>query len=762
MRIKLIVLFLTLITHNPAFSQNIEHLKKQLEGMTSWQKRLDLSLHIADTLMWIGSDIAESKKYAELALDICKNHRCGDKKAIARAIIAEFGMNRSDYTMLNKVILPSLKLDDFEKSTTRAYFQELAGVYSFINGDTRQGITRLTVAQQILEKDAPSSKRLSNVYIYLAYAHNMNSTNDSSILFMKKSINHAKLSNDTIKICDGLSGLNTLYSTDGNYAESIKTLLEAKKLAENSEIAQNRIFLIYDALIHIYIKSEYYDKAEKELEVIIPKYRKLDAVINAKASTMWSYFMSYSLLMKKIGEYERGIIYVDSAYVYAGHLNKFSVLITDLRKAGINLKLENYELSHLQMQDIFYKAKQYGQADAMNAVLVEMLAELYMESPIRPSLAFQKELLLVAERIVEKNKGQYNLDLLSAKKLFIVFAIYRNDVSATLESLSSIMTIRDSIENRNQQEIRDELFVKYETENKNKQLAINELKLSKQATIQNTLVGGMFALLLIIGVLALFFQQKRRYATLLEQEVAERTADLQKSNQALTMSNEELERYTYIASHDLKEPLRNIVSFIGILKRKNLIIGEDALHYFGYIEKGAYQMNDIVKDILEFSNLRKNEIIQQQVSIPFVIEHVKQALQNEISEKNVIIETYNLPNIISTDESMIFTVFKNLIENAIKFNENPMVFIKITYLKTDNEHVFKVQDNGIGIEEAYHEQVFEMFKRLHDRSKYKGSGIELAICRRTIGYLKGSISVSSNADEGVTFTVTLPLLPERL
>ena len=334
MKIKLIISFLLLIFCYSGFTQNIDLLKKEVEEASSWQEKLDLYLEMADTLMWVGNDIEQSKKYAELVLDICENQNCGDKKAIARAIVTEFGLNQGDYAMLDEVIFPSLQLNDFEQSSTRSYYEELAGIYYFVNGNTNKSLQYLTKAQQTLEKDKPNSKRLTSIYLYVAYAHNMNASNDSSILFMEKSIAHAKLSNDTLKICDGLIGLNTLYSNDGNYSEAIKTLLKAKELLENTEIGQSQMYTISDALIHNYIKNKYYNKAENELKVIIPEYRKTTGSIKEKASTIWSYFMSYSLLMKKTKRYKEGLEYVDSAYIYAEHLNDFSILITDLRQAA--------------------------------------------------------------------------------------------------------------------------------------------------------------------------------------------------------------------------------------------------------------------------------------------------------------------------------------------------------------------------------------------------------------------------------------------
>ncbi len=750
------VVFFLVFSIKIVSSQNIEHLEKQIDQVETWEEKLDLYLEIADTLMWFGQDLGKSKKYAELALKSCETNNCGDKKALARAILAEFGINEGDYTIIKDVIFPSLKLNDFQKTTTRAHFQEMAGGYFIINGNGESALEYYSKAQNILEKDAPRSKRLINVYMYMAYAHNLNSKNDSSIIFMKKCVEQARLTQDTIKLVSAMTGLNTLYGSDGQYSKGIEVLLETKKLVENSDIVKNQIFLIYDALIHLYITNKDYVKAEKELKKIIPKYRATNEDMNSKAITMWSYYLSYSRLKGRVNRYEEAMEYIDSAYVYVAYLNDFSKLVTDLRRTGINLNLKNYELAYMQIQDLIDKTKKLGQVDAFNAALIGLLADVYLGSSLQPSKAIEKEFLPTIERIIEKNEGQYNLDLLDAQQLSTVFAIYNNQKEKAIQGLHSILSIQDTLQSREKEKSIDEILVKYETDKKDKQLAINELELSRQKTLRYSLIGSILALMIIVTVLILFFQQKNKYAKELEKEVADRTVDLQKSNQALIMSNEELERYTYIASHDLKEPLRNVVSFVGMLKRKNLIEKGQAQTYFEYIETGANQMNDIVKGVLEFSEVRKMDVMKQQVSISQVIDNVKFTLQNEINAKRAVIETYDLPKTILTDESMVFTIFKNLIENALKFNDSTMPFIKIDYKMMQNNHVFKVVDNGIGIDKIYHDQIFGMFKRLHERGKYNGSGIGLAICKRTLGYLNGEISVESNIETGVTFTIKFP------
>ncbi|MEM6964073.1 MAG: ATP-binding protein [Bacteroidota bacterium] len=230
---------------------------------------------------------------------------------------------------------------------------------------------------------------------------------------------------------------------------------------------------------------------------------------------------------------------------------------------------------------------------------------------------------------------------------------------------------------------------------------------------------------------------------------------LKSSNSQLLNSNEELERFAYIASHDLKSPLRSIISFIGLLeKRYGKDFDENGKQFLKIISSNAENMHHLVEDILEYSKSNKRKIKSEEVNMNHVLTHISdESLSVELFQDCKILFG-NLP-IINSDYTLIKQVFQNLIENGLKYNQNLKKIVSIQYLDKE-EHYFLIKDNGIGIDPAYFERIFEMFQRLHNKDEYQGTGIGLAICNKIILQLGGKIWVTSKVGEGSIFHITLP------
>lgn len=222
----------------------------------------------------------------------------------------------------------------------------------------------------------------------------------------------------------------------------------------------------------------------------------------------------------------------------------------------------------------------------------------------------------------------------------------------------------------------------------------------------------------------------------------------------LEISYRELEQFSYIASHDLKSPLRNIAGFAQLLRRRYKgKIDETADEYIDFIVKSTVHMNDVIRDLLEYSKMGKNEELFYTVNINELVEHVKFNLRDEINSNDAIIEFSNLPSLKIHQTGMI-QVFQNLISNAIKFRTEKKPIIKIKAEQKDNYWKFTLSDNGIGLDEAYQDKVFLPFQRIN-RNKIKGTGIGLAICKKVILMHKGSIWYNSEPEKGTTFYFTI-------
>jgi signal transduction histidine kinase len=226
----------------------------------------------------------------------------------------------------------------------------------------------------------------------------------------------------------------------------------------------------------------------------------------------------------------------------------------------------------------------------------------------------------------------------------------------------------------------------------------------------------------------------------------------------LERKNEELERFTYIASHDLKSPLRTIISFGGMIKRDmEREKYEEINEKMDFVINGAKQMNYIIEGVLELSqldNTRKKE--RTEVDLNNVIQKILLNLANEIQEKNAVIQFNQLPIFLGNEVELLL-LFQNLIQNAIKYNKSNQPTVVISAYTTNKLLSIDFKDNGIGIDEAYFSQIFDFFKRLHNVSEYEGTGIGLGLCKRIVENYDGEIIVASQINKGSCFTVRFPI-----
>ena len=284
----------------------------------------------------------------------------------------------------------------------------------------------------------------------------------------------------------------------------------------------------------------------------------------------------------------------------------------------------------------------------------------------------------------------------------------------------------------------------------------NKVIIQRRTILGFILASGLVVLLFIAFWLFSINKERRRYNLTLETEVQNRTKELQVLNNDLQITNKELERFAYIASHDLKEPLRNIAGFTYLLKQKikHLLTGE-ALEYMNFIERGTKQINELIVNVLEFSRLNGRKMDLQEVNMNSIVENIITNIAHTIETKKVALEIESLPTII-VDETKVTLVLKNLIENGIKYNQTESPLIHVGYEDNSENHIFYVKDNGIGIEKEYHEMIFEMFKRLHNKEDYEGTGIGLAFCEKVIHQHGGEIWLDKSGDDGSIFKFSIP------
>jgi PAS domain S-box-containing protein len=241
----------------------------------------------------------------------------------------------------------------------------------------------------------------------------------------------------------------------------------------------------------------------------------------------------------------------------------------------------------------------------------------------------------------------------------------------------------------------------------------------------------------------------------LEGIVLERTKELDSAINDLKRSNQELEQFAYVASHDLQEPLRMVSSYTQLLERRYKDqLDQDAKDFINFAVDGATRMQRLINDLLDFSRVTTKGKPLVKTDLSSLLGQALANLQNKIRETNSVITADDLP-FAYCDESQIVRLFQNLIDNGIKFRENIIPKIHI-HGKIENDKVLiSVTDNGIGIDKIYTDRVFTIFQRLHSKADYPGTGIGLAICKRTVERHGGKIWFESELGKGTTFFFTL-------
>ena len=237
-----------------------------------------------------------------------------------------------------------------------------------------------------------------------------------------------------------------------------------------------------------------------------------------------------------------------------------------------------------------------------------------------------------------------------------------------------------------------------------------------------------------------------------EEDLAEKIAELARSN-------EELEQFAYVASHDLQEPLRMIANYTQLLaERYRGKLDEQADKYIGYSVDGAVRMQALILDLLKFSRVGKQEIERRTTECRAVVEQALKNLQAAVLESGAAVNWDGLP-VVMADPAQLTQVFQNLIANAIKFHGAETPVIQIDSEKKEHEWVFAVSDNGIGIPAESWQDIFVIFRRLHTRTEYAGNGIGLSICKKIIERHGGKIWIEAQAKPGSCFKFTLPTEP---
>lgn len=667
----------------------------------------------------------------------------------------------------------------------------LISVLSNLKAQTKE----IDSLKSIIRSNADDSTRLEALS-YLAWRYNSYNT-DSALYYVYQQIGLSRKNNNILEEGRGYLNLLTTYNHKGYPLDSlVRTFKQGMKLVNAIASEPDKMQLtmrFYNQIGLVYKRFGEIDKA------FAAHKKAIDIGESIGSSDRCAHLINLSAILRMKTDYQKALDYVLQAYHCAVEMNDERVTSAACDHIGYTFSMMNkkdsalvYYLKGLEIKrkrkdnkriintlgniGALYRQQQHFEiANSYILEALDMAYELnqprylmdalgqvgqlrYDEKKYTEAIHYDKKAIAILGEDTDRELLLPTLNRLKNSYKQI------GDYKQALAYQEQYNTIQDSIFTIEKEQQINELDAKYQIskkEHENQLLKAKQLADKKTIRSQRAITAAVFFAFLLVGswsfVIYRSNQQKKKYNERLESTVAERTEALQIANKNLEQANYELRTFNYIASHDIKEPIRNIGNYAGLIFKKLPEEWKNNLgDYFSTIKRSTNQLYTLVEDFAKYTTLSKNEMIETNtVDLDFLVNSMNDSLHETIKKTNGKIISSTLPT-ISSNATLLYSIFKNLIENGLKFNEAPVPTIKISYTETNLYHEFIVSDNGIGIEETYRDKIFEMFKRLHHRGIYEGSGIGLAIVKLSVDKLQGKIWVEDGKEGGSQFVLQLP------
>lgn len=647
---------------------------------------------------------------------------------------ARYEMARASYYLKDSItfvteIQPLMETYLAGKDTSaivRAY--NLQGAFYFSQGNVEKGTEMMEIPDQLNYYSANSLEE--NVFnlgalvdIGLGYMMNMDTV---SYYVNRLQQLASKYEDPSVQVVSRFK-LAQLFNKALNFEASLQLLREAYPYLKNLD-NKGFSYIYYRSLVNSFINLGMPDSASHYIEIlqeavnyppgdprgcyaIVSKVR-ADMEMNQLSYLPLEFEVCYGLLTSNLGDQKKADINTLST-IYAK--SKFLLLKEDWRELA-------------QVLDLLIACSETAKSNQFLAYAYQIKYE---------SLAAQGQI----KRALDAH---------------IAYKSYSDKINQLIFTQSETL-----IRNQYNLQLMQEENKVLQVENQNQ-----KLRLTKDRSVLLLFLAG----LLLLGLLVTYFFRlsylRAQQGKELSRLIKERTEQLEQTNLELTQtnselleSNTELERFAFIASHDLKTPLHNIIKFSGLLKHKlEPVATDDIKDYLSFIIQGGKRMNFLIEDVLEYSKLSRpdNGGQKEVIDLNRLVDDITRSISEYLDSRNAsILVTTPLPSIFWC-HSKIFMLFKNLIENGVKYNESPEPTISIWTSDEKGELNLYFSDNGIGIGEEYHEKIFLMFTRLHNQTEYEGSGLGLAACKKIVEEFGGTIQCNGQDQIGTTFRISLP------
>lgn len=607
--------------------------------------------------------------------------------------------------------------------------------------------------------------------------------NEIATKYNQKAIDILGSVQDSISMLDAYNTLAGIEERKGNVKQALLYYdiclgVCKRKAPHKYAVTAYNVALIYEAQGDYAKATEFYQKALED-----------DTKYNNANDLAYDY--------KAIGDIERLMKNFDGAKkcfsksieIGINEKNTSILAYTKASLADLYMDLKDYELAYKEIMEARVLAKDLDEVQ-LNALLEESfghveyhrnhyeiaLVHLYKAIDIfksldNPSAQSQSELFLgktliamghypealgilntANERMAEEIDIILKIELEEAlSKVHAKMGNYEKAFAHQQENIK----LKDAFYERQKTHALFEARQKFNTDQEEMRLKMAEQKLSA-IRLKGILTIGVLVFLLA-GIIIIALMMRQRDIKAFNKTLYNKNQAIAQQNQRLKVSNTELTEYAYIVSHDLKEPLRTIGSYAGLIRRRIPAEAqtEDIKEYLGFVTTSAQRMSSMLDTLLVYASIDQDRPEPTSINLDNTIWQIKTQLQDLFKRRNAVLNVESLPE-IKGNPTQIFQLFQNLIANAVKFNENevPTVQVSVKALQGAS-YRFEIKDNGIGIAEEQQSKIFRLFRRLH-RDEYEGTGIGLALCQKIVLLHGGTIGVESTEGKGSTFWFTLP------
>ncbi len=635
-------------------------------------------------------------------------------------------------------------------STISQIYSQIAQLYLYINLDSSLIYSQMAY-DVALKNDLKKHKLNARGSIGQAYYEKGDLDNGLEAFIEAWEI--SQILEDSIEMGVISNWIGLFYWKKKENEKAIKYFQESYLLSKQTNDEGNLLYILNNLGL-ISMENERYDEAfEYFEEVLIISEKQNDdlgiALAYANIGTIYHALDSFDLAIKNLG-------IAQEFFTKAQNLSAVSQIYADIARA---LKGQGKYVESIKSAEKGLKMSRKENIYDVELMCLEVLAEsLILDNKNQLAIKRAKEgIALAGERGLSNSRIEFYKILADASENL------KNYKSAFLWQKRYIEK-KDSVFTQEKQNEISQLEIEFQS--KQKDIENEQLKNEKdnQALIiqqQTRMSFAYSAILVLLGIL-LFLVYRAKKKTkfinkLLSKKVKERTDELEAMNVELIQTNEELKRFAFISSHDLKEPLRNVGGFITLIKKRlEEKKYDNLLEYIDFVEKGNYQLDKLVDSIRVyfkkgFFSSENMELINLNESMNFTLA----IMSDEIKGRNAKVVFDPLPNVYY-NPFIINIIFQKLIENGIKYNQSDIPVIRIYHQLFENELKITIADNGLGIAPEYQDKIFDLFVRLHNRHKYSGSGMGLAFCKKLLDKNGGSIKVHSQVGKGSQFIITLP------